>query len=411
MKKNKEIIKKDNEFISAKIINNEIPIQNNSMTINSSIQSINNKMEEDNISYTYLDTSNRISTARSKKTRIDKKWRNKKKRDCNANIENIPNNKHIIFSDSDSETNESNLMQSMKIKNHVMISKPEFLKIDGNNVDTKKIDYKVIKELKNETSTNLLQKIANKEICHHRDQGFNKYRKQSHRDNPLKAYQKNESFVFKNIDVDKLPDIPITELDFECYEIILKDSEIDPKNNQDLTSNILQTTKKPNIVSKLPIIVDLDSPIIDPITEVPNIQKTPRLFDNSFNSQKNKTIYNKFAASNSHHGIQDIQKKITNKVTQNGHQENKQPPKAGDKIMYKILELDDHYNPIVSDFKEAIILEYDPSNNSVDLKHTSHTDSRRRGKFEIESDEEIFSNDMEIIKVEWERLIEPQLVH
>ncbi|XP_041474068.1 coilin-like [Lytechinus variegatus] len=67
------------------------------------------------------------------------------------------------------------------------------------------------------------------------------------------------------------------------------------------------------------------------------------------------------------------------------------PPRAGDTIAYKILELSGLYTPEVSDYKEGEVINYNHSNSMIELRLSDVAmavePNRDGGKFEMESEE------------------------
>ncbi|XP_022781759.1 coilin-like isoform X2 [Stylophora pistillata] len=96
------------------------------------------------------------------------------------------------------------------------------------------------------------------------------------------------------------------------------------------------------------------------------------------------------------------------------------PPRIGDKIAYKVLELSASYTPEISDYKEGTVLAFDPSSGTVKIELTKESlkkslgDGNVTGKFELDYDEsEENANDEEEeteTVVPWNSMIDPVFV-
>ncbi|XP_071949306.1 uncharacterized protein [Antedon mediterranea] len=93
------------------------------------------------------------------------------------------------------------------------------------------------------------------------------------------------------------------------------------------------------------------------------------------------------------------------------------PPRVGDVICYKILELSASYMPEVSAYKEGKVIEYDATSQSVTLElcegFTSSENMKREGRFEMELDEEYIQDKTEhenVVSVQWSAVMAPRLI-
>ncbi|XP_002740920.1 uncharacterized protein LOC100370740 isoform X2 [Saccoglossus kowalevskii] len=100
------------------------------------------------------------------------------------------------------------------------------------------------------------------------------------------------------------------------------------------------------------------------------------------------------------------------------------PPRTGDKIAYKILELSSSYNPEISEFKEGLVTLYDPVLQSLEIDLTydpSSVSKKRAGKFDLvyddhDDDDDLSMNAFDVnedsgkVSVTWTSLIEPKLM-
>ena len=88
------------------------------------------------------------------------------------------------------------------------------------------------------------------------------------------------------------------------------------------------------------------------------------------------------------------------------------PPRAGDNIAFKILEMSLSYTPEISDYKEAFVQGVD-QNGKLSLLLSEHSRQRKIGdgcwvgKFKLDSDEEDVED---ILEVYWSELIKPKLL-
>jgi len=87
------------------------------------------------------------------------------------------------------------------------------------------------------------------------------------------------------------------------------------------------------------------------------------------------------------------------------------PPRNGDLIAFKLLEMAEDYSPIISSFQEGVVLELDgtaPENASITLEMLSGlAKMKRSGRFELDLDDEL---DEKVRTISWSRLIDPKLV-
>ncbi|XP_067949747.1 coilin-like isoform X2 [Watersipora subatra] len=71
------------------------------------------------------------------------------------------------------------------------------------------------------------------------------------------------------------------------------------------------------------------------------------------------------------------------------------PPRAGDRLAFKRLEVSADYTPVVSEYKEATVLSYEPKSKLVHVRVTNAVKrAKRNGVFDIhiEEDDETFTN-------------------
>ncbi|XP_064598566.1 coilin-like [Liolophura sinensis] len=94
------------------------------------------------------------------------------------------------------------------------------------------------------------------------------------------------------------------------------------------------------------------------------------------------------------------------------------PPRSGDKIAYKILELTTDYCPEVSAYKEGTVINYDPSSEMVSLKLVLNEDEPTEilpRKFDVHiEDEDLHLTNVEEVTNEvllkWKLLLQPRLL-
>ncbi|XP_041364792.1 coilin-like [Gigantopelta aegis] len=89
------------------------------------------------------------------------------------------------------------------------------------------------------------------------------------------------------------------------------------------------------------------------------------------------------------------------------------PPRTGDKIAFKVLELSETYEPGISDYKEAEVLHYDPDTTMISLKILNKSNIPKiPGKFDIttEEDDSIDDGSENQVMHEWSSLLEPKLL-
>lgn len=90
------------------------------------------------------------------------------------------------------------------------------------------------------------------------------------------------------------------------------------------------------------------------------------------------------------------------------------PPRPGDRLAYKVIELSETYTPEVSDYKEAIVVSYTPATKTVELDNQQEGKSKLNvnGKFEVVfEDEENIAIETDIkVCLPLESLIEPKLL-
>ncbi|XP_060109417.1 coilin [Heteronotia binoei] len=94
------------------------------------------------------------------------------------------------------------------------------------------------------------------------------------------------------------------------------------------------------------------------------------------------------------------------------------PPQVGEKIAFKLLELTENYTPEVSEYKEAKITNWNPTNKQLELEILSFSAvAKEPGKFDLvyqsadgaETIEYAVSQDKKITE-SWNALIEPRLI-
>ncbi|KAL1423369.1 hypothetical protein MTO96_021130 [Rhipicephalus appendiculatus] len=86
----------------------------------------------------------------------------------------------------------------------------------------------------------------------------------------------------------------------------------------------------------------------------------------------------------------------------------KVPPKPGDLIAFKILELDADYCPNVSDYKEGKVLQHNPVSDFVRIElKRAEAKKTYGGKFELEVPEEGLPPMEKVVSVLWTELIDP----
>ncbi|XP_070380454.1 coilin-like [Dermacentor albipictus] len=86
----------------------------------------------------------------------------------------------------------------------------------------------------------------------------------------------------------------------------------------------------------------------------------------------------------------------------------KVPPKVGDIIAFKILELDANYCPNVSDYKEGKVLQHNPVSDFVRIElRQAEAKKTYGGKFELEVPEEGMPPMEKVVSLLWTELLEP----
>lgn len=91
------------------------------------------------------------------------------------------------------------------------------------------------------------------------------------------------------------------------------------------------------------------------------------------------------------------------------------PPRVGDRLAYKVIELSETYTPEVSDYKEAIVRDYNIITKTVELENLQENSTLKRrpeGKFEVdlEDDEDICCMEDVMVCIHIDSLIEPKLL-
>ncbi|KAI8487351.1 hypothetical protein Bbelb_348200 [Branchiostoma belcheri] len=91
------------------------------------------------------------------------------------------------------------------------------------------------------------------------------------------------------------------------------------------------------------------------------------------------------------------------------------PPRVGDRIAYKILEMSANYCPEISSYKEAVVTGYDPSSGDLQLDMvydiTAYMRQNQPGRFEMDVDlEEQEDKTDNKVTVAVSALVEPKLV-
>ncbi|ESP01455.1 hypothetical protein LOTGIDRAFT_157640 [Lottia gigantea] len=85
------------------------------------------------------------------------------------------------------------------------------------------------------------------------------------------------------------------------------------------------------------------------------------------------------------------------------------PPRKGDQIAYKILELSEDYNPVISAYKEAEVLSYESDSNILYIKLSEPLRVKEElGKFDMPVDKA--DENLDQIEVNWKEMIEPRLL-
>ncbi|XP_077489907.1 uncharacterized protein LOC144100876 [Amblyomma americanum] len=89
----------------------------------------------------------------------------------------------------------------------------------------------------------------------------------------------------------------------------------------------------------------------------------------------------------------------------------KTPPRVGDLIAFKVLELDSTYCPNVSDYKEGKVMHHNPVSDMVliELKN-AEAKPTYGGKFELEVPEEGLPPMEKVVQLMWTELLEPVIM-
>ncbi|KAL3876379.1 hypothetical protein ACJMK2_034231 [Sinanodonta woodiana] len=94
------------------------------------------------------------------------------------------------------------------------------------------------------------------------------------------------------------------------------------------------------------------------------------------------------------------------------------PPRVGDRIAYKILEMSSNYTPEISSYKHAEVMNYDPTTGMVTLHNLDQgQEERPLGKFDLILNEDdsdggitnILGDEVEV-QISWSSVIEPRLL-
>ncbi|KAG8201766.1 hypothetical protein JTE90_012825 [Oedothorax gibbosus] len=90
----------------------------------------------------------------------------------------------------------------------------------------------------------------------------------------------------------------------------------------------------------------------------------------------------------------------------------KATPPMGAHIAFKLLELDENYSPVISDYKEGVIKSRNPKSEELEIELINvEIKPGRTGKFEnLKEDEEPPEEVIEKVIVPWPSLIEPRLI-
>ncbi|CAM9931144.1 unnamed protein product [Lampetra fluviatilis] len=99
------------------------------------------------------------------------------------------------------------------------------------------------------------------------------------------------------------------------------------------------------------------------------------------------------------------------------------PPRAGDHIAFKMLEMNENYSPEVSDYKEGEVLRYDPISRELEITVEVDPSAGKQmgGKFELEYESDAEGNSPRAeaapcltrettITIKWTSLIDPMLI-
>ena len=99
------------------------------------------------------------------------------------------------------------------------------------------------------------------------------------------------------------------------------------------------------------------------------------------------------------------------------------PPRVGDTVAFKMIEMSQSYTPEVSKYKEGQVMSFDPVSKQFTLKLTKESLERVKGDGHVSSKFEIFENSeddgegigaeemSDEIQIQWLSMFEPRLVH
>ena len=99
------------------------------------------------------------------------------------------------------------------------------------------------------------------------------------------------------------------------------------------------------------------------------------------------------------------------------------PPRVGDTVAFKMIEMSQSYTPEISQYKEGQVISFDPVSKQFTLKLTRESLERVKGDGHVSSKFEIFENSeddgqaiateeiSDEIQIQWLSMFEPRLVH
>ncbi|XP_067128405.1 coilin-like isoform X2 [Centruroides vittatus] len=89
------------------------------------------------------------------------------------------------------------------------------------------------------------------------------------------------------------------------------------------------------------------------------------------------------------------------------------PPRVGDIVAFKVLELSSSYCPEISSYKEGKVLQHDQGTDNFVIEMFTPNATRTKGKFDLsdsETDEQASSKQQKTDSVSWSEMIDPRLV-
>ncbi|XP_074648192.1 uncharacterized protein LOC141903782 isoform X2 [Tubulanus polymorphus] len=225
----------------------------------------------------------------------------------------------------------------------------------------------------------------------------------------------SDSDAAEEITAENGQDAAVKDVDARQQETMYY-SLLDNENTPDIMSEYQidndGSTQQPSSAGDCQIRLDYD------VAEPEPVSKRPAEF--SKKQRKRQKKKSTVALNNARKMLDDIQSNVSENPPKGSPYDSvdfskypnlEGPPRIGDTIAYKILEIGEDYCPSVSDYKIARVTDYDASTKNLHLEHISQTiSSRRPGKFDIvDEDQAVIEIDPQVI-INIVSLLEPKLV-